>query len=165
MGERTRPMRQARPPGKRQGRESNPQRATQQADHAGRCRRRKEALGAHGVRSRCSIDIQAGESMSELITTRVSLWCACIKCGIGVYGPASYESKRRRDHETFYCLNGHSQYFTAKSDIERERQRRELAERERDNTRRFLRTEENSHRATRGHLTRVKKRIAKDRHA
>ena len=99
--------------------------------------------------------------MTDLITTRVALWCVCTECGIGVYGPSDCKVFRCRDHKSFYCLNGHSQYFPGKSDIEREQQKRKLAERERDNARRFLKTEEDSHRATRGHLTRVKKRIAK----
>lgn len=99
--------------------------------------------------------------MSDLVTTRVALWCVCGECGVGVYGPCEYEAHRRRNHKDFYCLNGHRQYFPGKSDIERERQKRELAERERDSARRFLRAEENSHRSTRGHLTRFKKRVAR----
>ncbi len=98
--------------------------------------------------------------MSELIETKVVLWCNCVECGIGVYGPHGFHRSRSRDHKRFYCLNGHWQYFPGESDIERERQKRELAERERDNARFFLQSEEHSHRATRGHLTRVKKRIA-----
>ena len=98
--------------------------------------------------------------MSVIFSIEIVSFNTCIRCGIPIAGEQSYKTARERDHKSFYCLNGHEQYFSQKSDVERERQRRELAERERDNARREVTREENSHRSTRGHLTRVKKRVA-----
>lgn len=44
---------------------------------------------------------------------------ACSDCGIYFSIPKQYEVKRREDHKTFYCPNGHGQYFPQKSDSDR----------------------------------------------
>jgi hypothetical protein len=55
----------------------------------------------------------------------------CSECGVTFGLPAHYRRKRRQDHHTFYCPNGHSQYFP--SETEAEKLRKEL-ERERQRT-------------------------------
>ena len=84
----------------------------------------------------------------------------CSECGL-VSGLADeFIAARRKDHGTFYCPNGHSQYFPQKNEAEqlrgqleaarslanREAQRREAAERQRN--------------AYKGHATRLKNRVA-----
>jgi len=43
----------------------------------------------------------------------------CSNCGILFGMPDFYEKKRRQDHKSFYCPNGHSQYFPAESEAEK----------------------------------------------
>lgn len=90
----------------------------------------------------------------------------CGKCGI-IWGcPEDYLDARRRDGQTFYCPNGHGRVFR-ETDLDRERKRtaqlerrlsaeRDTAERYRDNWER----ERRSAIAYKGHLTRIRKRIA-----
>lgn len=61
--------------------------------------------------------------------------CTCASCGILVVMTSDVQARLRRSHDTFYCLNGHKQYWPGESDIEeaqrelREEQlRRERAE-------------------------------------
>lgn len=43
----------------------------------------------------------------------------CITCGV-IFGiPAGLVLERKRDHKSFYCPNGHSQYYPGESDVER----------------------------------------------
>lgn len=53
----------------------------------------------------------------------------CGECGVMLIMPSQYETERRRDHKSFYCLNGHNRVFRAKS--REEMLRDELAEKER----------------------------------
>ncbi len=89
----------------------------------------------------------------------------CGTCGV-IFGiEDTYMVERRRDHKGWKCPNGHSFVFNGPSDIElarREaqeaRSRAQRAEAREDNTRALLKHEERSHAATKGHLTRGKKR-------
>lgn len=91
--------------------------------------------------------------------------CAACRLPFGV--PVAVIADRRRDHKTFYCPLGHSNFFPGKSEEDKLREQltaaRELAEREArrrretaDRAEHLLRSRD----AYRGHLTRVKKRIA-----
>ncbi len=71
-----------------------------------------------------------------------------------------HSSASLRRTESFYCPNGHGQSYAGKTE---EQELKEQVEREQERTRfaqRRLASEQNSHRATRGHLTRAKKRNA-----
>ena len=50
----------------------------------------------------------------------------CCSCGVPFAAPSFFFEKRRDTHEYFYCPNGHSQHFTAKT--EAEKLKAELAE-------------------------------------
>src|SRR5688500_16343266 len=43
----------------------------------------------------------------------------CAECGVIFHIPDRLEKLRRDDHGTFYCPNGHSQYFRGKTDEEK----------------------------------------------
>lgn len=46
----------------------------------------------------------------------------CITCGV-IWGvPSDYQSRRKQDHNNFYCPNGHTQCYIGKSDAERLRE-------------------------------------------
>jgi hypothetical protein len=38
--------------------------------------------------------------------------CIIKKCGISWYHPSGFDGQRRNDHQSFYCPNGHGQYYT-----------------------------------------------------
>ncbi len=93
--------------------------------------------------------------------------CCHADCGLVFGMPVDFDTARRRDHKTWYCPRGHGQSYTGKSDLEKERERAERAERNAE----YLRTSrqaawdqagaaERSARAYRGHLTRLRNRIA-----
>lgn len=42
----------------------------------------------------------------------------CSECGIPFSVPDSYQKRLRSTHETFYCPNGHGQWYPAKSKTE-----------------------------------------------
>lgn len=90
----------------------------------------------------------------------------CGKCGVDWAQPERFTEERRKDGKRFYCPNGHPREFR-ESDVDR--LKRELAaakgnERWYQQQSERLRVErdhlERSRAATRGHLTRTKKRIA-----
>ena len=57
--------------------------------------------------------------MSEQFNVTVNLsTCNCSVCGIVYTLPCNMREARTRDHETFYCPNGHKQYCPGKSDEE-----------------------------------------------
>ena len=83
----------------------------------------------------------------------------CCQCGCRFQVSKLFQSNKRETKTGFYCPNGHSLVYT-ESDADKlrrqlatERDRRSFAERR-------LQSEQDSHRATRGHLTRTKKRNA-----
>lgn len=92
----------------------------------------------------------------DVFTDRVSLVIEeCYSCGISFAMPSDFKESRLRDRKTFWCPNGHSQHYVGKTDAEKlvEAQRALQA------TRDILAQEERSHAATRGHLTRAKKKV------
>ena len=55
---------------------------------------------------------------TEFATNFVSITCAT--CGLVFWTPADWEQSRREKHDTFYCPNGHSNYFPSKTAQERD---------------------------------------------
>jgi hypothetical protein len=83
-------------------------------------------------------------------------------CGVACAIPSHLYSHMQKDSANgAYCPLGHKFFFTEsyKEMYERERKERENAERRTRATRDLLHAEERSHAATRGHLTRTKKRV------
>src|SRR5690348_17118433 len=54
--------------------------------------------------------------------------CCAKGCGLTFAVPNWWYQKRRDDHSSWSCPNGHSQHFSAESDAERERRLRKEAE-------------------------------------
>jgi len=91
----------------------------------------------------------------------------CWQCGIAYAFPIDYEQKRRADHQDIYCPNGHVGSYQEKSQAQKERERADRLSRslesrdriiaEKDNT---IEAQRRSHAATKGQLTKVRKRIA-----
>lgn len=47
----------------------------------------------------------------------------CSQCGVTFALTADFEHRRRQDHVTFYCPNGHGQVFSGKSDVQIEKEK------------------------------------------
>lgn len=99
------------------------------------------------------------------ITVRLEIR-ECGECGI-VWGlPEDFLDRRRADGKTFHCPNGHPRVFR-ETEEDRQRARANRAEQqarwareERDAARQLAEHERRSAAAYKGHLTRVRKRIA-----
>lgn len=90
----------------------------------------------------------------------------CISCGITFGVPPWWDNERRRDHERFYCPNGHSQHYTGKTEEQKLREQQkeqtiEAARAQRDYWMAEQQRERRSHAATKGQLTKARKRIGK----
>jgi hypothetical protein len=87
----------------------------------------------------------------------------CGSCGVQFAIPETMRAECERHHgREWYCPNGHSRIYTKTADVKL-REARAALERERQRVRAthdLLAAEERSHAATRGHLTRQKKRVA-----
>lgn len=84
----------------------------------------------------------------------------CCNCGVPFALSRYLKAERLNDHRNFYCPNGHPQHYTGKTDAEREREARERAERMLASREEDLRIERISHAATKGQLTKTRKRVA-----
>ena len=86
----------------------------------------------------------------------------CCDCHMLFAMPEAMQRRRRNDHEYFYCPSGHPQHYTGKSDAEKLREaERRLASREEDLRieRNRMENERRSHAATKGQLTRARKKV------
>ena len=43
----------------------------------------------------------------------------CCNCGIAFAMPGDYANKKKKNHKTFHCPNGHPQHYTRQSDEEK----------------------------------------------
>lgn len=103
------------------------------------------------------------------LTQALSHACDCISCGVPIVMPSTRESwlKNKGKGEAFYCLNGHSQSFTAETEAQRiqklldtERAWREREQKESARQRALREVAERQVSAARGQLTKLKNRAA-----
>jgi hypothetical protein len=136
-----------------------------------KCRAAAEAQGPHPEtgRRRPAGDADAdggGEVTAVSVSTTMTV-IECAACAIAFAVPARFEQERRRDHRQFFCPHGHSNYFAAQSAEERLAKQvadlkatvthaRDEAEWERERRQ----ATERSLAATRGVLTRTRRRVA-----
>jgi hypothetical protein len=106
--------------------------------------------------------------MARSITISIELeHIACAACGIVFAFDSDLMGRRRNDHQVFYCPSGHNNYFPGESDVER--LARELKEAQLEIKRAEYRAQtaqlerkdaQQQLRATKGQVTKLKKRIA-----
>lgn len=104
---------------------------------------------------------------TTITTALVIHTCATNGCGV-VFGVTDgYNDRRREDHGTFYCPNGHRHSYDGDTEAEKQRKRadrlaKQVEAREADIRfeQRRLENERNAHRATKGVLTKTRKRVA-----
>lgn len=94
-----------------------------------------------------------------------TITCCAVGCGIVFAVPEWWQAKRREDHTTWYCPNGHPQGYLAKTEAEKLREQLDKSERSLNRERdRRQRAEEsamnlaNSRRALRGVVTKLKRK-------
>lgn len=87
----------------------------------------------------------------------------CCNCGCQFAMESRFASKRREDHEWWYCPAGHAQHYTAKTQAEKERDeaRTALARARESLAFESARAEREraSHIATKGQLTKLRNRV------
>jgi hypothetical protein len=84
----------------------------------------------------------------------------CCICGVEIFFPASLMNRRRENHTAFWCVNGHEQSFTGKTEAEKlrveleaQKRRAEMSLAEANEANKLRRRAENK-------LKRVEKRTA-----
>ena len=96
-----------------------------------------------------------------------TITCCSKGCGISFAVPARWNEERRNDHETFYCPNGHRQWYRPgtspeeKLRLERDRLAQRIAEKDDDikHQRDARQAAERSAAAYKGKVTRIKNRV------
>jgi ssDNA-binding Zn-finger/Zn-ribbon topoisomerase 1 len=103
-------------------------------------------------------------SMDTIIRQQVLVAVTCPQCGCLFAFPEHMQEELRKTHADFYCPSGHKQGWYGPNAIERERDK---AQKEAERLRRWLADEEQrlaserkAHSATKGKLTKTRKRIA-----
>ena len=84
----------------------------------------------------------------------------CGVCGVIFALDVNFADARRSDKQSWCCPNGHSFSWKGRPEVEELRDQVAAAQRRVRATQDLLHHEERSHAATRGHLTRTKKRVA-----
>jgi hypothetical protein len=87
----------------------------------------------------------------------------CSACGVHFGMLADYQERRRKDHKSFYCPNGHSQYYPGQSKEEKLKAELKQTQVRLDDqiaccqrSVEEIRSLEHSRRALRAHLTRLR---------
>jgi hypothetical protein len=84
----------------------------------------------------------------------------CINCGVLFAMSDELRDRLLQSHENFYCPSGHSMFYSAKSDIEKERDLRLHAEARAARAEDAAEIAERRRRAAKGQLTKMRNRIA-----
>ena len=94
-------------------------------------------------------------------TTKIELaTITCSKCGITFGMPERIRRERAKDHNTFYCPNGHPRYYPGETDEEKLRRRLKAAEDSNSYWREHADRLKQSRAAYKGHFTRLKQRVS-----
>lgn len=103
----------------------------------------------------------------QVQTSFITHTCAEHGCGIVFAVEDGFDSRRREDHRTFYCPNGHTLSYRGKTEEQKQRERadrlqKQVEQREADLRfeQRRLDNERRAHAATKGQLTKTRKRVA-----
>lgn len=104
-----------------------------------------------------------GEEMSALkinIFESENNTITCCTCKIQFQVPMGWMSVKRSDNCTFYCPNGHSQYFPeGKSELDLEREKNAALRMDIEFHKRQTQYEVRSHSSTKGQMTKLKNRV------
>lgn len=94
-------------------------------------------------------------------------YVTCYKCGVVFGMPSGFHAKLTQNHNSFFCPNGHSQAFLAKSEADKLRDEKVRLQAQLDQSqaraeswRARQEETERSLRSTKGVVTRIKNRVA-----
>lgn len=87
----------------------------------------------------------------------------CGNCGVAFAIPETMRAEKERDGGSWYCPNGHSRVYTESvaEKLAKAEERLRVSRQREQATRDLLAAEERSHRATRGVVTRQKKKLVR----
>ena len=84
----------------------------------------------------------------------------CCKCGVSFAIPQKLEQERRKDHESFYCPNGHGQHFQQETEAEKYKRLLEREQRAAASLREAQVAAERAHKRSQAEIRKLKKRSA-----
>ncbi|QNJ57961.1 hypothetical protein SEA_HITTER_64 [Gordonia phage Hitter] len=99
-----------------------------------------------------------GGTLTNVTTFEIE---TCCSCSVQFAMPTELRNRRLRDHEAFWCPNGHRQWYVGKTEEQKLRERLEREERRAANAEENVRIERASHAATKGRLTATKGQLTK----
>lgn len=95
------------------------------------------------------------------VDTYTVIHCVREGCGVPYALNDEFVRQRRKDHKSWHCPNGHSQYYPQKNETEQEKAKVARLERQLANRDEDLRAAKAAHAVTKGKLTKTRNRIAK----
>ncbi|SKU47360.1 Uncharacterised protein [Mycobacteroides abscessus subsp. abscessus] len=95
------------------------------------------------------------------VDTYTVIHCVREGCGVPYALNDEFIRQRRKDHKSWHCPNGHSQYYPQKNETEEAKARAAMLERQLANRDEDLRAAKAAHAVTKGKLTKTRNRIAK----
>lgn len=95
------------------------------------------------------------------VDTYTVIHCVREGCGVPYALNDEFVRLRRKDHKSWHCPNGHSQYYPHKNETEQEKAKVARLERQLANRDEDLRAAKAAHAVTKGKLTKTRNRIAK----
>lgn len=108
---------------------------------------------------------QVASDTLTAVQTYTIMQCTHEGCGVHFALNDDYIDARRKDRRTWYCPNGHGRWYPGKTEAQEERERAEEARAAAERLRRQLKrreedlqAERRSHSATKGQLTKTRKR-------
>ena len=101
------------------------------------------------------VEMRSGQRYSA---SAVMETIACANCSILFGLPEKFKEERRKDHEYFYCPNGHSNYYPQQSDAEKLKRQLDATRDDLASTRTQLATARSSASALKGQVTKLKNR-------
>ena len=97
--------------------------------------------------------------MADITLTSTYHIEVCIECGMTFAVPEEYYKNKKNNHDSFFCPEGHEQYYSGKSNCELLREHNQNLITERNKAKVEIHRLENSNRALKAHLTRKKNKI------
>ncbi|CPV56456.1 hypothetical protein [Mycobacteroides abscessus] len=95
------------------------------------------------------------------VDTYTVIHCVREGCGVPYALNDEFVRQRRKDHKSWHCPNGHSQYYPQKNETEEAKARAAMLERQLANWEEDLRAAKAAHAVTKGKLTKTRNRVAK----
>ncbi len=115
----------------------------------------------HGGRTREVRRSDESEGDVTTITMQTTLeLITCVRCGVAFAAPTDMLDRRRQDHDSFYCPNGHNLSFPQQSDAEKAQAEAEKYKKLWKQEQAYAADVLNERNAAQKQMTKLKKRVA-----